>query len=308
VSLAVISVSCLPTAEEVPPVEEEVPPVEEEVPPVEEEVPPVEEEAPPVEEEAPDSGQDAVTMIINHQCTDISKIPLQWINQAKSSLKVWYVHTSHGSQITAGMENLQSHYGSPYDFNESGSGGALSYQEELGDLGHNGDLTWENKTRNHLNQPDNDRNVVIWSWCAGVSDNTEEGIDIYLNAMNQLEIDYPDVTFIYMTGHLDGTGESGNLNVRNNQIRSYCIDNNKILFDFADIESYDPDGNYFLDLHANDNCDYAGGNWAQERCAEHPNSDLCWSSSCAHSQALNCNLKGRAFWWMMARITGWDGL
>lgn len=248
-------------------------------------------------------------IIIDHQCTDISKIPSQWIDQAKSNLRVLYFHTSHGRQITEGTENLQSHYGSPYDFNETGSGGALSYQEVRADLGHNGDLTWQNETRNQLNQPDNDRNVVIWAWCGGVSDNTEEGIDIYLNAMNQLEIDYPDVTFIYMTGHLDGTGESGNLNVRNNQIRSYCIDNNKILFDFADIESYDPDGNYFLDLNADANCDYDGGNWAQEWSAANPDSDLsdpC--EECAHSQDLNCNLKARAFWWMMARIAGWDGL
>ena len=247
-------------------------------------------------------------IIIDHQCTNISKIPLQWIDQAKFNLKVWYGHTSHGSQITTGMKNLQSHYRHSYDFNKAGSGGALSYQEVSADLGHNGDLTWENETRNQLNRPDNDRNVVIWSWCGGVSDNTKEGIDIYLNAMNQLEIDYPDVTFIYMTGHLDGTGESGNLNVRNNQIRSYCIDNNKILFDFADIESYDPDGNYFLDLHADDNCHYDGGNWAQEWCAEHPDSELSWPTTCAHSQALNCNLKGRAFWWMMARVAGWDRL
>ncbi len=247
-------------------------------------------------------------IIIDHQRTDITQIPSQWIEQAKLNFRVWYGHTSHGSQITTGMNNLKSHYGSPYDFNKTGSGGALSYQEVQSDLGHKGSLTWMNSTRSQLNQPDNDRNVVIWSWCGGVSDNTKEGIDTYLNAMNQLEIDYPDVVFIYMTGHLDGTGESGSLNVRNNQIRSYCIENNKILFDFADIESYDPDGNYFLDLNANDNCDYNGGNWAQEWCAENPGSDLCWSCSCAHSQALNCNLKGGAFWWMMARIVGWDGL
>ena len=27
----------------------------------------------------------------------------------------------------------------------------------------------------------------------------------------------------------------------------------------------------------------------------------------AHSHCLNCYQKGKAFWWMMARIAGWDG-
>jgi len=125
--------------------------------------------------------------------------------------------------------------------------------------------------------------------------------------MNQLETDYPGVTFVYMTGHLDGTGVAGNLHVRNNQIRDYCIANNKVLFDFADIESYDPDGNYYLDRGADDNCNYDGGNWAIEWCAAHPGNSLCDWCDCAHSQPLNCNLKARAFWWMLARLAGWDG-
>jgi hypothetical protein len=144
----------------------------------------------------------------------------------------------------------------------------------------------------------------MWSWCGGASDNTEEGINAYLNAMNQLEQDYPNITFVYMTGHLDGSGESGNLNQMNNLIRDYAAANGKVLFDFADIESYNPDGNYFLDLDANDNNDYDGGNWATEWCGAHPEDPLCASVSCAHSQSLNCNLKGRAFWNMMAEIEG----
>jgi hypothetical protein len=126
--------------------------------------------------------------------------------------------------------------------------------------------------------------------------------------MNALEGDYPDVTFVYMTGHLNGTGETGDLHLRNEQIRDFCVTNNKVLFDFADIESYDPDGTSFLELGADDNCDYSGGNWATEWCAAHPASDLCLTCSCAHSQPLNCNLKARAFWWMLARLAGWDGM
>jgi hypothetical protein len=157
-----------------------------------------------------------------------------------------------------------------------------------------------------LDNSNNDRNMVMWSWC-GQADTNETNMQIYLDLMGGLEADYPDVTFIYMTGHLTGTGEAGNLNQRNNQIRAHCIANNSVLFDFADIESYDPDGNYFLDKGATGSCSYNGGNWANEWCAANPGSDLCEYCDCAHSEPLNCNLKGRAFWWMMARLAGWNG-
>jgi hypothetical protein len=111
-----------------------------------------------------------------------------------------------------------------------------------------------------------------------------------------------------MTGHLDGTGKNGNLTIRNNQIREYCRTHGKIIFDFADIESYDPDGSFYLDLGADDGCFYNTGsgrrNWAEDWCAAHPGQ--CPSCECAHSQPLNCNLKARAFWWMMARMAGWN--
>jgi hypothetical protein len=84
-----------------------------------------------------------------------------------------------------------------------------------------------------------------------------------------------------------------------------------VLFDFADIESYDPDGNYFLDKYADDHCNYDSdgngtrdANWAEEWSAANPGQ--CSSCSCAHSHPLNCDLKGKAFWWMMARLAGWE--
>ncbi len=264
-------------------------------------------------------------LIANHTCTDISQVPAAWIDSAKTVFKMTYGHTSHGSQVVSGMQILMNH-DSLFDFFNDhyhyryGGGNPLAPDGDLslwdyvpsGDLGNPDRVTWAARTRTMLTNSDGAyaiyphfRNLVMWSWC-GQADASEADINTYLNLMTELETDFPNVTFIYMTGHLNGTGVSGNLNQRNEQIRQYCITNNKVLFDFADIESYDPDGNYFLDLFANDNCDYTGGNWAQQWCAAHPGDLLCESCSCAHSQSLNCNLKARAFWWMLAKLAGWE--
>ena len=247
-------------------------------------------------------------IIADHNCTDLTKVPAYWIEQAKDAFKISYGHTSHGSQPISGMDLFKEPAGSLYWWDHDGTEGGLSLWDRYpsGDLGNPDRYTWESHTRTMLDDPSKDRNFVIWSWC-GQADTSPENMQIYLDLMSGLIPDYPDVTFVYMTGHLTGSGEEGNLNQRNNQIRDHVTATNAILFDFADIESYDPDGNYFLDLGADDGCNYSGGNWADEWCAANPGSELCASCSCAHSRALNCNLKGRAFWWMLARSAGWPG-
>ncbi|MCK4872425.1 MAG: hypothetical protein KAS72_06845 [Phycisphaerales bacterium] len=255
---------------------------------------------------ATSSAQEAI--IIDHTCCDISQVPDSWVEAAKTQFLMSYGHTSHGSQIVTGMNGIKNPPGSLYWWDHDGTQGGLSLWDYTpsGDLGNPDYYTWEVRTRAMLDQPDNDRNCVLWSWC-GQADTSEANMQIYLDLMSGLIADYPDVTFIYMTGHLTGTGEGGNLHARNNQIRDHVIATGGILFDFADIESYDPDGEYFLDRGADDGCNYDGGNWAIEWCDAHPGDPLCASCSCAHSQPLNCNLKGRAFWWMMARVAGWVG-
>jgi hypothetical protein len=224
---------------------------------------------------------------------DFESIPTSVIEQIKTGYSIFYGHTSHGSQIITGMDMIRSE-NSLYDYNNGT--GTLTIAEYGDDLGAEGDTTWVPITRQRLNQPGNNINIVIWSWCGGVSSTSEEGMNIYLNAMNGLENDYPNVIFIYMTGHLDGSGPEENLYLRNNQIRNYCLNNGKVLFDFADIESYAPDGTYYP--YETDAC-----NWCSDWCASHTCPDC---GGCAHSHCFNCYQKGKAFWWMMATIDGWN--
>ncbi len=264
-------------------------------------------------------------IIIDHTCTDIRQIPQTAIENAKTTLHIGYGHTSHGSQITDGMSGLiqfANNGGKGLDlpndifaFNNGGTNNALDLEEGDGygngwldhDCGYYPD--WVNETRQYLDAPSHsDVNVIMWSWCGQASHRSEqEMIDTYLAPMTQLETEYPDVTFVYMTGHADGSGLQGNLHQRNQQIRSYCQQNGKVLYDFYDIECYDPDGVYYGDQNVDDQCNYNGGNWAIEWQNSHTQGVDWYQCGSAHSHPLNANQKAYAAWWLWARLAGWSG-
>ena len=257
----------------------------------------------------------AQALVADHNAVhEFDQIPAEYITAAKNLVKMYYGHTSHGSQISSGiaeLERLNSFYN--YTNGYVSAEDELSYVETSPDAGYYPE--WYDNTVSQLNNSSAHRNTVMWAWCGQVSGMAEATMNSnYLNPMANLEDTYQDVDFIYMTGHLDTTGSTGNLHQRNEQIRNAANQRGGILFDFADIERFDPDGNDYLDLGAGaiegDGCRYdGGGNWCLEWCAANPTSDLCSDieEGCGHSFDLNCNMKARAFWWMLARMAGWEG-
>lgn len=254
------------------------------------------------------SGVAGAATIIDHTCTDLEDVPSGWIETVRT-MDSQYAHTSHGSQLTGGAEFLEEEnpfydisIGACYLPQTPGVYCVFDGQEGVGYI--TPDLYWETAGGLDLTRDVLDHNPTIstsmWSWCTQCDYYSEAQVQAYLDAMSLLESEYPSVSFVYLTGNAQNTGSSGyNRWMRNQQIRNYCLSNDKILFDFEDLDCwwFNPSSQQW-EQHT-----YSYGGYLVP--SEHPQ---FYGDEYGHTTVESCIQKGRAWWYMMALIAGWGGM
>lgn len=247
--------------------------------------------------------------IIDHTCTDLESIPGEWIDLVQSSIDSHYAHTSHGSQLTWGLHFVEE--GNPFYAFIVGNGYLPSsptaycvFDGQEGEGYVTPDLYWETEDGLQLTRDVLDNNPSIstsmWCWCCQCDYYSQEQVQGYLDAMSLLEGEYPEVTFIYFTGNAQSEGSSGyNRHMRNQQIRAFCQANDRVLFDFEDLDCwwYNPSTSQW----ERNTYSYNG----QEIPSEHPEFS---GDEYGHTTAESCEQKGRAWWFMTALQAGWPGM
>ncbi|MFW9978725.1 MAG: hypothetical protein ACFFEJ_11650 [Candidatus Thorarchaeota archaeon] len=244
-------------------------------------------------------------LIIDHTCVDLTSIPSEWIDAAQANVRIHYAHTSHGGQITTGLDRLES-----ADSAYSQAQGYLELPTDAGALcildgnpPHSyitPDLYWETTGGVEITQGTLDDNptitVSLWSWCTQLYYYDTTQVQDYLDTMTALENANPDVTFVYMTCNAQASGSEGyNRWVDNEMIRDYCTTNNKVLFDFADLDAWsNGDQNTY---------EYTYESTTYTIPVEHEDFN---GDQAGHTTYSSCEQKGRAFWWLVASLAGWN--
>lgn len=252
------------------------------------------------------TGTPSVEGFFDHRHTDLAQVPESCVEQLKSGSFVFhYAHRSHGAQLIQGAESLEDAmplYGFEAEYTGIPSGtGVLKM--------------WDGMTTTNLVEAEQywgteagvgdvralltahpEIRYSMWAWSFEISEQTQEQVQLYLDTMDALEQEFPDVTFIYMTGTAQEEYNGVNRAERNAQIRQFAEERGKVLYDFEDLDAW-YNGEYHTQVVD-----------GVEIPREHPHYSVETAGNSeyeyTHTTQESCENKARAFWYMMAKLEG----
>ncbi|RLC64929.1 MAG: hypothetical protein DRI80_00120 [Chloroflexota bacterium] len=233
------------------------------------------------------------TIIIDHNAVDASVIPQAWLDEARV-LVTFFNHKSIGNNILDGIADLQAQdpgrYSISVQFSNGTSPGINHYQ-----AGSNGaPLT---KISGFADNVQDGHDLAFMKFCTGDCECIQGDTPIdqvwaaYREMMIAEQAEHPNTVLAWWTWPIIASNNSRaycneELAEFNDAVRAYVDANGGVLFDIADIESHDPDGNPV----------YYNG-WE----AAYPD----YTTDGAHLSEMGRQRVASAMWWLLARVAGW---
>lgn len=233
-------------------------------------------------------------LVIDHRCVDDRTIPKESLDRARA-LDVLFGHQSVGGNVLEGMYSLAERDSERYSFEAPNEPEADWFDENAGvgefAVGENEDP--RSKIEHFARKVDEEGfgarvQVAMMKLCfVDIGDDEGEARSVfesYRATMEKLEAKYPKVRFVWWTVPLEEESKAGR-NAFNRLVREHCKAKGKALYDLADIESHDAAGKE----------------------ARGPALCKAWSEDGGHLNDPGKLRAARAFWWLLARLAGWDG-
>jgi hypothetical protein len=232
---------------------------------------------------------------VDHTCVDEkdSRIPRQFLDKARS-LKILFGHQSVGGNLLEGLDELSEAEPKRYAL-ERGSepeAGWFDSHAGLGDFEVGENENPRGKIDHFQRKLARDGygkrvQVAMMKLCYVDFGEDTDAKSLFERARDVLTPLEKDVRIVWWTAPL-ADADNRTRHAYNRLVREHCKAKERILFDLADIESHDPQGREHLQ-------DGVPALWPK------------YTEDGGHLNGLGRARAARAFWWLLARLAGWDG-